>query len=51
MRREAISSRWSLLGSVLLHGLFIAVLLWAGLNKTQPVEQAPLALELWGKSL
>ena len=46
-RTDSSSSSWPLLASLLLHGVVITLMLWAGLASKQPVREVPLALELW----
>ncbi|WP_287880354.1 TonB family protein [Aquitalea sp.] len=46
-RTDSSSPSWSVLASLLLHGVVIALMLWAGLASKQPSREVPLALELW----
>lgn len=46
-RTDSSSPSWPLLASLLLHGVVIALMLWAGLASKQPSMEVPLALELW----
>ena len=46
-RTDSSATPWSLLASLLLHGVVLGLMLWAGLASKQPVSEVPLALELW----
>lgn len=46
-RTDSNSPSWPLLASLLLHGVVITLMLWAGLASKQPSTEVPLALELW----
>jgi len=46
-RTDSSTPSWSVLASLLLHGVVAALMLWAGLASKQAAHEVPLALELW----